>query len=213
MSHTETPEETMNRRHFTKAVGAATLGISTLAGCVDTDELDGDAEQGNAQGQTTTQPNPDRTGDGTRDIGESVTYGGLKTTVTKARTVTAYTAEDGDHTPEQGATVLLTHIRIKHVGEVKIHFPTSHHIEFLYKTEDTRKESVVGSITVDGETLTTYEDSMDAKQANKGAFPDTTVEGWVVFYVPEGFSKSDAAITIQYDGSADVEKQFKWILG
>lgn len=65
---------------------------------------------------------------------------------------------------------------------------------------------------IDSEEQQMYADSVEEKDADVGAYPDTVVEGWTVFKLPEGFERSDAFVTIHYSDTSADSRTFRWRL-
>lgn len=198
--------------------------ISTLlAGCSGSDEpssgTNGDGGKGNGNSNDTPA---DEDTPMARSIGESVTYGGLEMAVTETLTTEQITTADGSDvgeerdeiTPEQGAVFALAYIRIENVGDTEIFYPErGGDIQMVYKGEETSDEFVSGPLGINGEMEPVYSDSMEETGADTGGFPDTVVEGWAVFELPEGFTQSDAFVTVRYSDTSADSRTFRWQFG
>jgi len=194
----------INRRRFLQGVGV--VSVVSLGGCA------GDNDGDSADGET---PEP-------FSVGESVTYGGLEMAVSETQTAERITTADGSDagnerdeiTPEQGAIFASGYIRIENVGDTEISYPErGGDVRMVYKGEEANDEFVSGPIGINGEMGPEYSDSMREKGADTGAYPDTVVEGWAVFEVPEGFERSDAFVTIRYSDTSADSRTFRWQLG
>lgn len=196
-----------SRRELLHALFASL--VIALAGCTG-DESSGDGGDGTTEDDT---PNEEGTPE-PLSVGEPVTYGGLKISVTSVRTATEYTDDRGTHTPKTGATFLLVHIRMKNVGDTEIRYPErGDDIELIYKGEEASHEFPSKPFNVGGETLTLYSDSVEEQGADTGAYPDTVVKGWAVFEIPKEFDTSDAFVTIRHRGTSTGRRMYRWQVG
>lgn len=206
---------TLNRRRFVKTT--VTTGIVAVAGCTsepsNKDATPGTSTPADNPGTTTTTNNASNGTRSPMNLGKSVTYGGLRMSVTKTRTASKYTDDRGTHKPEQGAVFLLAYVRVENVGDTEIFYPErGGDIQLLYKSEEASDEFPTQPFKIHGETLTLYSDSMEKKDAGTGAFPGTVVEGWCVFEVPEGFKKTDTVVEIRYSDTSHDSREFRWVL-
>lgn len=208
----------MNKRQFLKCAPTALVG--SLAGCLGSDMDEPAQSDGDKNGGGNT-PNQEGTPD-SRSIEQTVTYGGLEIAVTKTRVTNQIVTGDGSDTgeeddnitPEEGAVFALSYIRIKNVGDTEIFYPErGGDVEMIYKSEAASNEYVTGPIGgIDSEEQQMYADSVEEKGADVGAYPDTVVEGWAVFELPEGFERSDAFVTIRYSDTSADSRTFRWRL-
>jgi hypothetical protein len=209
----------MKRRQLLKLVPPALA--SSLTGCTgdDTDEPAQNNGDGNDGGDTPTQegtPEP-------RSIGQTLTYGGLEMAVTQTQVTNEIVTADGSDmgeerdniTPEEGAVFALAYLRIKNVGDTEIFYPErGGDVQMVYRGEETSDEFVTGPLGgIDSDKEQVYSDSMNEKGADAGAYPDTVVEGWAVFELPEGFEQSDAFVTIRYSDTSADSRTFRWRFG
>lgn len=216
----------MPTRRSYLAFSTSAAGI-ILAGCTGNGS-DGPAEDGGGgNGEEDDGRNSgDQQGDDSTpepiSVGESVTYGGLEMIVAETQTVDELTTADGSDqgeerdtiTPEQGAVFALAFIRITNVGETEIFYPErGGDVQMIYKGEETSNEFVTGPLGINGEMEPVYSDSMDEQGADTGAFPDTVVEGWTVFELPDGFEQSDAFVSIRYSDTSADSRTFQWQFG
>lgn len=190
----------INRRRFLQSVGVVSVG--GLGGCAG--DNDGDSGDGGT-------PEP-------LSVGESVTYGGLEMIVSETQTAERITSDADDErdeiTPEQGAVFVLARVRIENVGDTEIFYPErGGDVEMVYKGEEANDEFVSGPLGINGGMEPVYSDSIDEEGADTGAFPDTVVEGWGMFELPEGFERSDAFVTIRYSDTSADSRTFRWQLG
>jgi hypothetical protein len=115
-------------------------------------------------------------------------------------------------TSEPGALFLLMKISIEHVGETEILLPTGFDFELIYKQENASFLVTGSDIRANGTTYPSYSRVLKNKDADSGAFPGTTVQGWVVFELPEGFDRSDAFVTIEHNTRSIEAREYRWRL-
>lgn len=185
----------MDRRRFLLATSAI-----TLTGCSELNNITG----GN--------------GNKSKELGESVSHRGVK--VTPDAWITSrsvrYDIEDTNHIMSkeapQGATFLLTHLSVKHVGEQERAFPNrgsmnpgGDPIRVSYdgeKMDIPQEGDLTKSFIIEDTNLTSYVFKIRNNNLNQAVY-DGSVSGWVVNEIPEGFSVSDAEISIEW-GAASV---------
>lgn len=191
----------MQRRRYLTAIASASS--ITIVGCL------GGGDRA-SKGEETLTP---------RNVGESVTYGGLEISVTETETAQQLTTADGSDadqqrdviTPEQGAIFALAYIRIENVGDTEISYPErGGDIQMIYRDQDASNEYVAGALGIGSEQESIYSDSVYKKSADTGAYPGTIAEGWTVFEVPEDFEQSDAFVSIRYSDTSADGRTFRW---
>jgi hypothetical protein len=82
----------------------------------------------------------------------------------------------------------------------------------MYNGRDASNEFVGVDTRADGTVYPNYSRVLEDKDADIGAFPDTTVQGWVIFELPENFDATDAVLTILTDGGTEDTDTLEWRL-
>lgn len=153
-----------------------------------------------------------------RYLGESVTHRGVEVTPDKYRTTSEVTYNwdfmTKTRSAPDGATFLLTHLTVTHVGESKRAFPRrgftapKQTIETYYTGQELitgKWESSAAAISVDGAQLPCYPAVLEEKTEGSPV-RDVTVEGWIISVIPDEFLPADTEIRITW-GGADYSPQ------
>lgn len=157
-------------------------------------------------------------GPSTKTLGESVEHRGVKVTPDAYLTAgeVTYDMEDTNHSPTEeaptGATYLLTHLSVKHVGESERVFPkrggtsARDDIDMFYNGEELdtpSNENIAKAFVVEGNRLPSYlhqifnNDQMSAVYAGSAS-------GWLISEIPAGFTPEDASIKITWGASSTI---------
>jgi len=202
----------MDRRQLLKLAPPALVG--SLAGCLGSDTDEPTEDSGDSSSDT------DGSTEEIRTVGENVTYGGLEISVTDYKTIDEFTLvyTDGDEgdteTADSGAVFLFVRISVTNVGETEISFPDrGGNIELMYKDKEASNECTGVDMRANGTMYPNYSRKLEDEGADTGAFPDSIVEGWAIFELPEGFARSDAIVSIRYGAlSVADSRTFRWRL-
>jgi hypothetical protein len=207
-------------QHWTQSIRLAS--INTSVGEYTPTEEEPSPTPTNTPTEEEPSPTPTNTPteEGIRSIGESVTYGGLEIVATDTVTVDEFTnvysdGSEGDtKTPESGAVFLFVNIHVQNIGETEISFPErGGDIELVYKGQGASDEFTGVDMRANSTLYPNYSRTLEDEGADTGAYPDSTVEGWVIFELPEEFERSDAIVTIRYsDISVADSRTFRWRL-
>lgn len=169
---------------------------------------------------------------GPRSLGESVSHRGVEVTPDLYTTSTSVTYDLADGNNElnesapDGATFLLTHLAVRHVGENKRVFPSrgtfggtkGDRIKHFYKGERLsrgRHEDVSKTFLVGEYRFPNYIRILLDKDLS-GVVYSGEVSGWLINEIPEGFSPSDATIEVTWGSSSTTKDEgvetYEWQL-
>jgi hypothetical protein len=145
-------------------------------------------------------------------IGENATTKSLTATVTDYQTISEYEAISFSHTldeyqrervtPEEGATFVIVHLRVKNTGETEEYLPDAGDISLIYKSEAS-SGAYESRFNHSGETYKTYWEQRDQK--GETVFPGVGAEGWVIYEVPENFEPSEAVVRIEMEQEGSID--------
>lgn len=146
-------------------------------------------------------------------VGEQAEAEKLTASVTEVRT-TDQLAETGslgeDVSAANGATLVLVKFQVENTGETQAEAPgdtlLGDEIALRYRDTDPDAKNV-GDFTAEGTAYTSYSEVVQEQDGS--IFPGTTLSGWVVFELPEGFEREDAVFRVELGTESEV---YEWTL-
>lgn len=149
------------------------------------------------------------------EIGEEGSTDKLTASVTEYETTDRLVEQgrlsDEERTATSGATFVLVRFELTNSGESQVEPPGNSilgtKIVMVYKDSNVEPLNV-DNFTVSGDSYVSYFEVVDEHDGT--IFPGTTVSGWIVFELPEGFEESDAVVRIEMKPDSQV---FEWTLG
>lgn len=194
----------LSRRGFT-AVGLGVL----LGGCSSSDPPE-------ATGEDDTETPVRRT------VGDSVTYNGVKATITEVTTTDSSlryepSDETKNRTPSEGATWILYHLVVTNNSDNERWFPESDNLKLYYKGQDLGYGDAPSyPFMFDGRSVESFFDNIYDKDADSGVFPGVSISGWVAHEVPDKPDLGEAIVGLELGRTPDDDfplKEFCWRLG
>ncbi|WP_276997401.1 DUF4352 domain-containing protein [Haloquadratum walsbyi] len=149
------------------------------------------------------------------ELSQTASNDQFEATVDGYRTATVLTEEFGDETrASSGAVFVLLEIEITNIGETRAEAPGSgltQDFELQYRDTTTSTTSV-SNFSANSQSYTSYSDEVNLFEDNE-LFPDSSVSGWVVFELPEGFDAGEATLRVEVEAETGSSDVFTWRLG
>jgi len=184
----------MDRRRYLGIVGTIVTG--PLAGC----------------NSNTEDNSPSNTSE--LSVGDSaIKDGTFRITVLKTRRLSQLDDEYGTTTPSPQAAFFAIKIRAEHIGETEEDYPetdTIGAVNLFYLEEEVRSFSTPQTFQDSrGKEYTTYRSIIFDRGYDTGAFPDTSVTGWVVYELPDGFEPEEMTLKVRQGSGEDLVWRFR----
>lgn len=159
-------------------------------------------------------------------LGEARTEYGVRVTVSNyvtadqfadyaADDLVAFDDDDFEQPPTSGGEFLFIGIVVDNVADSRRAFPSDD--EFILEYNEDNLEQFTPRdrfFTTDNQDeYVSYTATVDEEDARRqGTFPGVTIEGWLIFEVPEGFSPSDLMLVVTFGGEDNSELPQPWIM-
>lgn len=153
-------------------------------------------------------------GGGQLELSEEAETEKFTASVTEIRTTNRFTEGDGfteeDQSAADGATFVLVQFQVENTGDTRGQPPgdtlISDEIELQYK-DNSQSPIGVDDFTSDGSSYASYTETV--QEQGESIFPGTSLSGWLLFELPEGFEQGEAIVRVELGPGADV---YEWIL-
>ncbi|MFC7047287.1 hypothetical protein ACFQH6_19430 [Halobacteriaceae archaeon GCM10025711] len=179
-----------DRRNLLKGIAVATVG--SLAGC--TGRLEAISKS---------------LGEGGRTIGDTASYKGVKVAPDKyilaSSAKRVYANNRQNINSADGATYILTHLKVSHEGDSAQEFPNSRiqdTIDLFYDGErvsESLRDDATKAYIVSGKRLTTYGQAVQKAGATGEVYPGKKVDGWLFHEVAKNFSPEKLELRIVWN--------------